>query len=166
MASNTHFASERKRRCIALILALTLPMAASVAYLWGCYMDCEYIHWPTIWQASRAKTPLGLPVAELISARVRTSSAGPHWHHCGWCETVYSCAKHFAIKVTVSPSEAYLFDWDAKTGRLMPLTVRTAELLPEVIPSGFIVEPSSAGGFDGQLHNDRPCRIVARRQGS
>ncbi len=139
-------------------------MATAVAYLFGCYTDREYIHWPTIWQASRAKTPSGLPVAELISKRARTSSAGPHWHHCGWCETVYSYAKHFAIKVTVSPNEAYLFDWDANTGRLMPLTVHTAELFPELIPPGFIVEPLSSSSLGDQFCADRRCQVVARKQ--
>jgi hypothetical protein len=151
-----------KRRRIALVAALLLPVIAAV-YLYGLFMDCEYVHWPTIWQASRAETPFGGRVAELIRKRAASSTVRPHWHHCGWCETVYSHAKHVAIKVTVSASEAYLFDWDAGTRRLTPLTVRTAEVFPELLPSGFIAEPYSDSGLDGQLHTDRPCRLVAQR---
>ncbi|MBE0544673.1 MAG: hypothetical protein IH623_25315 [Verrucomicrobia bacterium] len=151
------------KRRIALIVAVVLPVAFAAVYAFGVFMDCEYVHWPTIWQASRAETPSGYRVADLIRTRASTSPAHPHWHHCGWCETVYSHAKHVAIKVTVSPSEAYLFDWDASTRRLTPLTVRTAEVFPELVPSGFVAEASLDGGLDGQLHDDRPCRLVARR---
>lgn len=151
-----------KGRRGALVVALLLPVIAAV-YLYGVFMDCEYVHWPTIWQASRAKTSSGVRVAELIRQRAVSSTASPHWHHCGWCQTAYSHAEHVAIKVTVSSSEAYLFDWDANSGRLTPLTVRTAEVFPELLPSGLIAEPVSDSGMDGQLHGDRPCRLVAQR---
>jgi hypothetical protein len=152
-----------RTRRIALVLATVLPSVVAVVYGFGLYTDCEYVHWPTIWQASRAETSSGVRVAELIRKRATSSTARPDWHHCGWCETVYSHAKHVAIKVTVGESEAYLFDWDASTRRLTPLTVRTAEVFPELLPSGFIAEPFLESGLDGQLHSDRPCRVVAQR---
>lgn len=151
------------RKRVGLILAVTLPVVLASAYLFGWFMDCEYIHWPTIRQASRAETTSGIRVAELIRTRAGASQGKPHWHHCGWCETVYAHAPHFSVKVTVSATEAYLFDWDASTRRLLPITVRTAEVFRELIPSGFVIDPTS-GGLDGQLHNDRPCRIVAAKQ--
>jgi hypothetical protein len=121
-----------------------------VVYVRGWFTDCEYIHWPTFCQASRAETSPDISARDLIKTRLKLS-ARPHWHHCGWCKTVYSHAKHVAVKVTVSASEAYLFDWDATARRLLPITVRTAEVFPELIPRGFVVEPLSAPGLDGQL---------------
>jgi hypothetical protein len=151
-----------KLRRIAWVSILLLPVIALV-YLYGRFMDCEYVHWPTIWQASRAKTSAGVRVAQLIRERAGSAAARPHWHHCGWCEAVYAHARHVAIKVTVGANVAYLFDWDASTRRLTPLTVRTAEVFPELLPPGFIAEPFSDSGLDGQLQNDRPCRLIAQR---
>ena len=164
MPSIAEAGPKSKRRHLALIVALSIPIAACVVYLLGCYMDCEYVHWPTVWQASRAKTSSGIRVAELMHTRATTQPAHPHWHHCGWCETVYSFVEHYAVKVTLSATEAYLFDWDAASQRLVPITVQTAEVFPELIPAGFAVEPTAWSGLDGQLHNDRRCRIVARSQ--
>jgi hypothetical protein len=164
MFSTVHDNRRPRSRRRALIVALALALGIGAVYLLGCYMDCEYVHWPTIWQASRAQTPSGVRVAALIQTRTASQSARPHWHHCGWCETVYAYAEHFAIKVTVSESEAYLFDWDATTRRLVPITVRTAEVFPELIPSGSQMERLSDHGLDGQFQNDRPCRIVPRRE--
>jgi hypothetical protein len=150
-----------KRKRIALILAALLPVIAAAVYLFGLFLDFEYVHWPTIWQASRAKTPTGVRVAELIRDRVASSEVTLRWHHCGWCNTVYTHANHVAIKVTLSANEGFLFDWDPSTRRLLPITIGTAERFPELIPSGFIIEPLTVGGLDGQLHIDRACRIVA-----
>ena len=145
-----------------LVLGVTLPMALAAAYLYGWFTDCEYVHWPTSWQASRAETQSGIRVAELIRIRAGAGESRPHWHHCGFCETLYAHASHFPVKVTISATEAYLFDWDASARRLLPITVRTAEVFRELIPSGSVIEPLS-GGLDGQLHADRPCRIVAAK---
>jgi hypothetical protein len=141
-----------------------VPFFGVAAYGIGSFFDCEYVHWPTIWQASRAETPAGVRVANLVRAQAAGSEVTPHWHHCGWCETVYSHAEHVAIKVTISANEAFLFDWDASTRRLLPLTIRTAERFPELIPSGFIIKPLSGSGLDGQLHTDRACRVIAKTQ--
>ena len=151
-----------RRKRVALTLAAVLLVIAAAVYLFGWFLDFEYVHWPTIWQASRAETPTGVRVANLIRARAASSEVTLHWHHCGWCETVYSHANHVAIKASVSADEAFLFDWDPSTRRLLPITIRTAERFPELIPSGFTIEPFSAGGLDGQLHTDRACRIVAK----
>ena len=155
---------KRRGKRIALILATIVPVLAGTAYSVGWFFDCEYVHWPTIWHASRAETPAGIRVANLVRAQTAHSKVTPHWHHCGWCATVYSQAKHVAIKVTISANEAFLFDWDASTRRLLPLTVRTAERFPELIPAGFIMDPLSEGRLDGQLHTDRACRIIAKTQ--
>jgi hypothetical protein len=150
----------KRSTCVrATVLTLT---ALFGTYLAGWYLDAEYMHWPTIWKASQSETSAGVRVSELVRARTGKPGAKPRWHHCGWCEMAYAHAKHVAIKVTVDPNEAFLFDWNARTRHLLPLTVRTAERFPELIPSGFIVRPLSEGGLDGQFHADRACEVVPR----
>ncbi len=144
--------------CLGVIAALALG-----AYGWGVGVDGEYVHWLTIWRASRAKTDDGFSVADLVLQRAKSPAPHPHWHTCGWCPTVYSHTPHTPMKVALSASEAYLFDWDPKSNRLLPMTMHTAELFPELIPPGYAAEQCSEGGLDGQLQSDRPCRIVVRR---
>ena len=153
--------ASRRNRIVCISLMVFLIICCAV-YLFGWFLDFEYIHCLTIHRASRSRTYSGVRVAELIQTRVKTSER-LYWHHCGWCETVYPHAKHFAIKVTVSSTQEFLFDWDPKTNRLLPLTVRTAAAFPELIPPGYEIE-SLRGSLDGQLHSDQPCRIVFKRQ--
>jgi hypothetical protein len=133
MSSIIHAGPKLRRKHLALIVALALPLAAGAVYLFGYYMECEYIHWRTIWQASRARTPSGIRVADLIRTRATTPSANPHWHHCSYCETVYAHAK-FAIKVRVSASEEYLFDWDATTPHAKTDRVAVADGRSKMVP--------------------------------
>jgi hypothetical protein len=154
---------ERRWKRAAFVSAALLSInAAGIACFLGWFMDLEFVHWPTVWQASRAKTPAGVRVSDLIRARATNSTAEPDWHHCNWCQTIYSHAKHVAIKVTVGADEAFLFDWDPGSRRLLPATIRTADRFPELVPSGFAISPLPSVGLDGQLHVDRPCRGVPK----
>jgi uncharacterized protein (DUF433 family) len=93
---------ERRWKRAAFVSAALLSInAAGIACFLGWFMDLEFVHWPTVWQASRAKTPAGVRVSDLIRARATNSTAEPDWHHCNWCQTIYSHAKNVAIKVTV-----------------------------------------------------------------
>ena len=154
---------KKRWKRIAVMLATVLSInVVGAAYLIGWFMDFEYVYWPTIWQASRAETSTGVRVADLIRSRATNPEVKPRWHHCGWCETAYAHAKHVAIKVTIDANEAFLFDWDAGSRRLLPITVRTAERFPELIPAGFTLAPLSNPSLDGQLHCDRACQVVAK----
>jgi hypothetical protein len=133
-----------------------------VVCFFGWFFDCEFIHGPMLWKASRAKTFGGMQVNDLIRARATGANSLPDWHYCGFCRVVYSHAKHVPVKVVISANEAFLFDWDASKRRLLPMTVRTAEVFPELIPDAFIATPSRATGLDGQFHNDPPCSIVPK----
>jgi len=150
----------------AWIMGLSLIVVAVVVYGCGCALEFEYPFWPTLWLASRTKTPDGQRVADLIRIRSGSSYVEQHWHHCTWCDVVYPDAPHLAVKVTINDSlddkEFYLFDWEVGRRRLLPITVRTAKLFPELIPKGFIIEPRSEG-LKTQLYNgDEPCRIIAQ----
>ena len=148
----------------AVVLAAALPLVLAVVCLFGWLFDYEFIHWPMLWKASRARTSDGALVNDLIRARAARANSSPDWHCCGFCSVVYAHAKHVPVKVIISANEAFLFDWDASTRRLLPITVRTAEVFPELIPHGFTAQSSSATGLDGQLHNDRPCEILRKTQ--
>lgn len=149
---------------IAFVCAAALPFVVAAIGVFGWLFDCEFIHWPMLWKASRAETSDGVSVNDLIRARAARTTSSPDWHYCGFCKVVYAHAKHVPVKVTISANEAFLFDWDASTRRLLPITVRTAAVFPELIPNGFVAQPSSASGLDGQLHDDRPCLIVPRQE--
>ncbi len=152
-----------KRIAIALIVGGVL----AAAVLWvAAALEFEFPFWPTLWMASQTKVPAGTRVTELI--RVRSASsyvAQQHWHHCTWCDVVYPHAPHSAVKVTISTNEMdfYLFDWDVWHRRLLPISIRTAKLFPELIPVGCVVEPLD-NGLNPQLyqHSDGPCRIITQ----
>ena len=103
-------------------------------------------------------------MTDLIRLRSGGSYANQHWHHCSWCEVVYPHAQHLAIKVTINNSEEdyYLFDWDISHRKLVPLTVRTAKMFPELIPSGSAIKPLGVGLNPQLYHNDEPCAVVAK----
>jgi hypothetical protein len=105
-------------------------------------------------------------VADLIRDRSGNSYVKQHWHHCTFCDDVYPHAQHMAIRVTINPAERdefCLFDWDVWHRRLLPITVRTAKLLPELIPQGYVVEEKGYG-LNPQLYpDDRPCQIIVKK---
>ena len=57
----------------------------------------------------------------------------------------------------------YLFDWDLSQRRLLPISVHTAKMFPEVIPPGYVVKPLGVG-LNPQLYrgDDEPCLIVPK----
>jgi hypothetical protein len=68
-----------------------------------------------------------------------------------------------AVRVTVNNNikDFYLFDWDIWHRRLLPITVRTAKIFPELIPAGYAVKALGVG-LNPQLYDhDEPCLIVA-----
>ena len=140
-------------------------MAGVVAaiWVWGYVFECEYPFWPTMWLAQQTKTPDGSRVTDLIRLRTGASYVAQHWHHCSWCDVMYPHAQHTAIKVFITSTEGeYLrfFDWDIMHRRLLPMSVLTAKLLPELVPSGGILE--AAGDESPPQHDadDALCRVV------
>jgi hypothetical protein len=153
-----------KRRRAALLVAVffVIPVLAAI-YEGGYILECEYPFWPTLWMAKQTKIPDGLRVTDLISTRSGDSFKDQHWRHCTWCDVVYPHAPHMAVKVMINEEESnfYLFDWDLTRRKLLPITVRTAKLFPELIPSGYTVQLSGVGLNPQLYNNDEPCRIVA-----
>jgi hypothetical protein len=68
-----------------------------------------------------------------------------------------------AVKVTVNTNEYdyYLFDWDLLHRKLLPISERTAETFPELVPPGYVVQPVAAGGNAQLYRDDQACIIVA-----
>jgi len=147
-----------------LFIALIFAVVAGIVYLGGLFLECEYPFWPTLLLAARAKTPEGSRVTDLIRVRSGSSYAQQHWHHCTWCDVVYPHAPQLAIKVTVNTNtgDYFLFDWDLRQMRLLPITVRTAKLFPELITPGDTVEPLGVGLNPQLYRNDEPCLIVTQ----
>jgi hypothetical protein len=148
---------------VAIALAIGGILAAVT--LWGAAaLECEFPFWPTLWVASRARVPAGTRVSELLRIRSADSYVAQHWHHCTWCDVVYPHAPHSAVKVTINTNEMdfYLFDWDLWHRRLLPASVRTAKLFPELIPGGCLVEPLHNALNPQLYHSDGPCRIVTQ----
>jgi hypothetical protein len=166
MTSTVHTYRNGSRRRIALVVGTIFVVLMAAVYLWGYVMEDEYPFWPTLWLASQTRAPDGDRVVDLIRIRSGNSYVAQHWHHCTWCDVIYPHAPHMAIRVTINTNieDFYLFDWDVMHRRLLPITVRTAKVFPELIPNGYVVEPLGVG-LNPQLyyyHNDEPCRIVAQ----
>jgi hypothetical protein len=130
-------------------------------------MEYEYPFWPTLWIAEQTQIPDGRRVTDLIRSRSGGSNVQQHWHHCSWCDVVYPHAEHLAVKVTINENETnfYLFDWDLARRKLLPITVRTAKLFPELIPPGRVIEPLGLGLNPQLYHDDEPCRIKIAQPG-
>ena len=68
-----------------------------------------------------------------------------------------------AIQVTgdVRKLNLYLFDWDFWHRRLLPISVHSAKIFPDLIPPGYVVKPLGVG-LNPQLYqkDDEPCLIV------
>jgi hypothetical protein len=164
VTSTAHIYWSGSRKRTALLLAVILAVLMGAFWMWGYILEDEYPFWPTLWIAEQTKVPDGTRVATLIRVRSGSSYVDQHWHHCTWCDVVYPHAQHMAIQVTINANEKefYLFDWDVWHRRLLPITVRTAKLFPELIPAGCTVDPSGVG-LNPQLYdNDEPCRIVTQ----
>ena len=119
---------------------------------------------PCGWRTQQTKTSDGSRVTDLIRMRSGSSYVEQYWHHCSWCDVVYPHAPHLAVKVTINNDEGdfYLFDWELSRRRLLPITVRTAKIFPELIPPGYTVKPLCVGLNPQLYHNDEPCLILAQ----
>jgi hypothetical protein len=143
--------------------AVLLVLMGAV-YEFGYVFEFEYPFWPTLWIAEHTKTRDGRRVSELVDTRSGFPHGVQHWHHCTWCNVVYPHAPHVAVKVTTNDDENnfLLFDWDLMRRRLLPASVRTARLFPELIPPGYVVKPLGLGLNPQLYHNDEPCLTVAQ----
>lgn len=154
----------RRGRVPLLAGVVCVPLAIAV-YWFGLVFECEYPFWPTLWLAEQTKAPDGRRVTELIRNRSDSSFSQQHWHHCTWCDMLYPHAPHMAIQVTgdASKLDFYLFDWDSWDRRLLPISVHTAKIFPELIPPGYVVKPLGVG-MNPQLYrsDDEPCLIVPK----
>jgi hypothetical protein len=146
---------------VALLLGGAIALFVAVTYV-GLVFECEYPFWPTLWLAEQTKIPDGSRVTDLIRIRSGSSYLQQHWHHCSYCDVVYPHAPHLAIRVTGNYAnlDFYLFDWDLSHRRLLPISVRTAKMFPELIPPGYIVKPLGVGLNPQLYRNDEPCLII------
>jgi hypothetical protein len=153
-----------RRRTVALLVSVVCVVLVAAVYEFGLIFECEYPFRPTLWLAEQTKIPDGRRMTDLIRIRSDGSYADQYWHHCTWCDVVYPHVPHLAIKVTLNNDERdfYLFDWQLSHRRLLPMTVRTARLFPELIPSGCVVKPLGVGLNPQLYHNDEPCLIVPK----
>ena len=155
--------SERRKLIrLAGFAGVVLIILGTLVYWFGCALEFEYPFWPTLWVAEQIKTHDGSRITDLIRIRSGNSYVQQHWHHCTWCDEVYPHAPHMAVKVTINNDEKifYLFDWDASHMRLIPITINTAKLFPELIPTGSVAEPLGLGMNPQLYHHDEPCSIV------
>jgi hypothetical protein len=164
MNSRSPVVHKKRRNKAALLVGIVCVVLAAAVYEYGLIFEFEYPFIPTLWLAEQTKTPDGSRVTDLIRIRSGSSYVEQYWHHCTWCDVVYPHAPHLAIKVTVNNDEKdfYLFDWQLSRRRLIPITVRTAKLFPELIPSGYFVKPLGVGLNPQLYRNDEPCLIVAQ----
>jgi hypothetical protein len=141
---------------------LAVFIGAVMVWWFGAAFEFEYPFWATLWVARQTKTPDGHKVTDLVLSRSGHPQAREHWHHCGFCDDVYPHTPHMAVQVTVNDDEDsfLLFDWDLAHGKLLPASVRTATLFPELIPPGYSVKPLGLGLNPQLYHNDQPCLIV------
>lgn len=134
--------------------------------LWSAAaLEFEFPFRPTLWLAAQTQTPAGTRITELVRTKLGNAYVSQHWHHCTWCDVVYPHVPHSAVKVTVNTNEYdfFLFDWDVKHRRLLPASVRTAKLFPELIPAGYTVRPLGVGLNPQLYHDDEACSIVAKK---
>jgi hypothetical protein len=154
-----------KRTRFALGMAVVFVILVAGVYAFGYVFEFEYPFWPTLWLAQQTKTSDGRLVSDLIRTRSGNSYADEHWHHCTFCDDVYPYAPHMAVKVYINTNVnvCYLFDWDSWHRKLLPITVRTAQLVPELIPAGsFIEQVGDRGNPNYPFQGDRPCLFVTR----
>jgi hypothetical protein len=153
-----------RRRTVALLVGVVCVVLVAGVYEFGIMFECQYPFRPTLWLAEQTKTPDGSRVTDLIRIRSGGSYVEQDWHHCTWCDMVYPHVPHLAIKVTVDNDQRdfYLFDWQLSQLRLLPMTVRTAKVFPELIPLGYVVKPIGVGMNPQLYHDDEPCLIVTK----
>jgi hypothetical protein len=167
MISTAQTCQKMKRTRVALLVGVVFVVLTAAVYVFGLGFEFEYPFWPTLWLAEQTKTPDGSRMTDLIRIRSGSSYVKQHWHHCTFCDDVYPYAPHMAVTVTVNNDERnfYLFDWDVMQRRLLPITVRTAKVFPELIPVGYVVKPLRVGSIPQIYHDDEkdePCLIVAQ----
>ncbi|HEX3797931.1 MAG TPA: hypothetical protein VH413_04455 [Verrucomicrobiae bacterium] len=163
MNSTSPASFKRRRTRVVLVSLVALIVLAAAVLELGCMFECEYPFWPSLWLAKQTRTPDGSRVTDLIRVRSGSSYVSQYWHHCTWCDVVYPHAPHMAVKVTINDDENdfLLFDWQMSQRKLLPITVHTAKLFPELSPSGYTVKPLGVGLNPQLYHNDEPCLIVA-----
>jgi len=165
MDSTAPTVRKMRRGSVALLGVVVCIVLATAVYWFGLVFECEYPFWPTLWLAEQTKTPDGSRVTDLIRIRSDSSFSQQYWHHCTWCDVVYPHAPHMAIRVDgdYAKLDFYLFDWDISHRRLLPISVHTAKMFPELIPPGYVVKPLGVG-LNPQLYqkDDEPCLVVPK----
>ncbi len=149
---------------IAILSAVGVALVAAALWL-AAALEFEFPFWPSLWLAGQTTTASGTQVTELVRARSGNAYISQHWHHCTWCDVVYPHAPHSALKVTINRNEFdfYLFDWDVRHRRLLPASVRTAKVFPELIPPGYTIRPLGVGLNPQLYRDDEPCSVVAKK---
>jgi hypothetical protein len=165
MDSTNQTVRKKRRGRVALIVGVVGIVFAAVVLQFGYSFECEYPFWPTLWLAKQTKAPDGTRVTDLIRIRSDNSYLQQYWHHCTYCDDVYPHAPHLAIRITgdYAKNDFYLFDWDLWHRRLLPISVHTAKMFPELIPPGAVVKRLGVGS-NPQLYqsDDEPCLIVPK----
>jgi hypothetical protein len=143
-----------RKGALASLVAIVVVLAVLEV---GYAFEFEYPFCLTLWLAEQTTTPNGSRVTDLIRIRAGNSAASQHWHHCTYCADIYPHAPHLAVQVTCgSDRDFYLFDWDVIHRKLLPISLRTAKLFPELVPTGYVVNPLSFP----QLSNDEACLVA------
>ncbi len=154
-----------RRRRAPFLAGLVSVVVAAAVYCFGVIFECEFPFWPSLWLAEQTKTPDGSRLADLIRIRSGSSYVQQYWHHCSFCDDIYPHAPHMAIRVLgdYGKLDFYLFDWDLWHRRLLPISVRTAKMFPELIQPGYVVKPLGVG-MNPQLYrsDDEPCLIIPK----
>ena len=151
------------KRSLPRVCGGVLAVLIGGAYIFGTWFESEFPFSATLWLASQTRIN-GSNMADLVRVRSGDSYTDQHWHHCTWCDVVYPHAPHMAVQVSINANrrDFYLFDWDPKHLRLLPITTRTARVFPELIPNGYRVEPLGTG-LNPQLYfHDQPCGLVLK----
>jgi hypothetical protein len=158
--------SQNRRIMKRVMVGFLAGGIVATVLLWvAAALECEFPFWPSLWLAERTRTSDGTLVTELVRARSGSNYVSQYWHHCTWCDVVYPHAPHSAVKVTVNTNEYdfYLFDWDLRHRKLLPSSVRTAKAFPELVPTGYVVEPLGVGLNPQLYRDDEPCSIIAKK---
>jgi hypothetical protein len=156
MSATAQASVKRRWRKGAVVSLLAIVVILAVLEI-GYTFEFEYPFCLTLWLAEQTTTPNGSRVFDLVRTRGGNSAASQHWHHCTYCADIYPHAAHLAVQVTCgSGRNVYLFDWDVIDRKLLPISLRTAKLFPELVPPGYIVKALSFP----QLSNDEACLIA------
>ena len=145
---------------LLVVSLLLLPTAAGLAWFVGMVLEYEYPYYFEIRQAETATTPGGIP-ARAVLARAYPG-ARIHWHMCGYCYDRARPAGNLAhVQVSVPEKHLFLyFAYHRASNQLVPMTDRTAALLPGFLPPGDHLIP-----LGGRLGNDETFVIPSSWKG-